>query len=244
MFIDLHTHILPTVDDGAESFSEAFELIEQAYENGTRAIALTPHFNNPWRGNAKVGREDIISRYKLIKNELLKTKIPISIYLGCELLGGEDIHSVIKSGAIIPLNGSKYVLLEFLFPEKKNIVLRNIDALFDAGYHPVIAHPERYDFLKSDPYAIKDLVNKNCILQVNKGSFFGEYGEYAMRYSRWLLENNLIHAIASDCHSVSGRNADMGEVYQMLTDVCERKYLLDIFYNNPKKILMNEEIDL
>lgn len=242
MFIDMHCHILPGVDDGAEDMQEACELIRQAADGGTTVMLATPHYRNPDRCARGNDKETIQAAYRALKQELTRQEIPVSLYLGCEWLGAPDGRSLFENNRLITMNGSDYILVEFLFDESLASVSSCLRQLIACGLRPVIAHPERYAFLKSEPYAVFDFLKMGCKLQVNKGSPLGLYGAHAKTYAEWLLDHDLAHFVASDCHDPYHRNADMGDVYHwMIHRYSEQKIKL-LLHDNPKRILLNQPI--
>lgn len=242
MFIDMHCHILPGVDDGAESVDEACEMIRQAADSGTTVMLATPHYRNPDRCSVNNDKETIQTAYRFLKREIAQREIPVTLFLGCEWLGAPDGRSLYESGRLITINGSDYILVEFLFDEPLASVSACLRQLIACGLHPVIAHPERYDCFANEPYAVFDFLKMGCKLQVNKGSPIGHYGTHAKTYSEWLLDHDLAHLVASDCHNVYYRNADMEEIYHwMLPRYSEEKVRL-LLHDNPKRILLNQPI--
>ena len=242
MFVDLHCHILPCVDDGADSLNEACELILQAQKCGTTVMAATPHYNNRNRCKRRLNKSYVKTAFYDLKEEVKRRGIDVSLYLGSELLATENIERLNRDDELITLNNSRYILVEFDFGEKKEFVIETIKKLFSYGLVPIIAHPERYDFLRNEPYIICDLLNYGCKVQINKGSPLGNYGEHAKKYSKWLLDNDFVHVIASDCHSVSFRDADMQGIYEWLLLNYPKDKIIKLMHGNPKKILMDSDI--
>ncbi|MCD7828358.1 MAG: capsular biosynthesis protein [Clostridiales bacterium] len=242
MFIDIHCHILPGVDDGADSAADSFEMLEQAYNSGTTAVVLTPHYLNKNRSRAGISRDDIVNAYRKIKEDTAERNIPVKLYLGCELLCSAGISEKIKDGHIISINGSRYVLSEFYFNEKPENAFAFTEELVSCGYVPVIAHPERYGFLHENPAAIGRFLDLGCLLQVNKGSPLGVYGREAEEYSKWLILNELAHCIAGDCHDTVRRNADMGDIYRWMLPIFEKDYIMYLLHDTPKRILLDKDI--
>ncbi len=242
MFIDMHCHILPGVDDGAETVEESCEIIRQAADCGTTVMLATPHYRNPFRCVQDSNMEMIQAAYRLLKQELAQREIPVTLFLGSEWLGAPDGQTLYESGRLLTVNGSDYVLVEFLFDESLASAVSCVRKLIACGLRPVIAHPERYDFLRQEPYAVFDLLKTGCLLQVNKGSPLGLYGSHAQTYSEWLLDHDLAHLVASDCHNTYNRDADMGDVYHwMIRRYPEEKIKL-LLHDNPKRILLNQSI--
>lgn len=240
MFIDMHCHILPGVDDGAESFEKACELIIQGAESGTTVMTVTPHYNNPDKQNGKYNKQLIADAYKQLKSALKNKDIPVTLLLGSEILADNNLGVLQKNDGIIPINGSRYILVEFHFDEDIRNVHRYVDEIISFGLIPVLAHPERYSFFLNED--IEYLVNKGCKIQINKDSPLGKYGTSAQRFSHFLLKNDLVHLIASDCHDVNYRNADMSDIYKWLSERFTAEKIAILTHDNPKSILLDRNI--
>ncbi len=242
MFIDLHSHILPGLDDGAKSFAAAKEIAETAYRSGTTVIAATPHYNHPLQclpGNSK---KNIIETYKELKKYFSENSVPIKLFLGAELLARDNISQLYRNNEIITINSSRYVLTEFVFDESPFVMHKRTDELISLGLIPLIAHPERYSFLPKSSDDIYRLINKGCKFQINKDSPLGKYGEAAKKSSLWLLKNDFVSLIASDAHSVGYRNADMSEIYNWLVSEFSLSRIEKLMHDNAKRILLDMNI--
>ncbi len=242
MFIDLHCHILPQTDDGADSFMEACELIEQAVKSGTKIITATPHFNNKIVCSSHLNRLTITNVYKELKKIVEEKNIQASIFLGSELLADENIQDLYMNDELIPINGSRYILTEFSFDETFENVIKYCKQLLNFGYIPLIAHPERYLFFSDTFENLYFLLNLGCRFQINKGSPLGKYGDSAQRISIRMLNEDLVHVISSDCHSPGNRNSDMSEIYEWLLSRYPHSKITDWTHDNAKRILLDLNI--
>lgn len=242
MFIDLHCHILPQIDDGADSYIEALELIKQAVNSGTSILAVTPHVNNRHQTKMHLKKADIIEKFKELKEFINENGIQASLFLGSELLADSKIPELHKNNELISINGSRYLLTEFSFDERFDNVISYCRELKTFGYIPLIAHPERYLFFSDSYERIYDLLNIGCKFQINKGSPLGKYGENARKISERMLNDDLVHIISSDCHSPSSRNSDMTEIYEWLITRYSMKKISEWTHDNAKRILLDMNI--
>lgn len=242
MFIDLHCHILPHVDDGADSYIEAIELIRQAVNSGTTILAATPHVNNRHQTKMHLKKADIIEKFKELKEVISENGIQVSLFLGSELLADSMISELHKDNELITINGSRYILTEFSFDERFDNVMTYCRELKLFGYIPLIAHPERYLFFSGSYERIYDLLNIGCKFQINKGSPLGKYGENARKISEKMLNDDMVHIISSDCHSPSIRNSDMTEIYEWLITRFSMKKISEWTHDNAKRILLDMNI--
>lgn len=240
--IDIHCHLIPNIDDGAESIEEACEMLSLAYDAGTLAMVATPHYYNSSQCSVDSSRAMVCEAYRRLKEEVARRRLPINIYLGAEQFGINDMLGLVAANEIITINSSKYVLIEFDFCDDIRRVNYCLTQLIKSGYVPIVAHPERYEFFQESPYSVYDILDLGCLLQVNKGSPLGRYGNDEERLSWWLLEHQIVHFIASDCHGIDRRSPDMRESRSILSQVLPADYVQELFYENPMSVLKNEDI--
>ena len=218
--IDIHAHILPGIDDGAEDMYDTLEMARMAADSGVDKIIATPHCNIPGMYGNYFGRE-YIDRYESVVRAVRKEKIPIEI---------------------MPLNQSRYILMEFAFdedPEFADSILKRVE---EVGARPVIAHVERYEFIQDYPQIAYRWFRKGYVIQANKGSFLGRFGGGPKRAADSLLRHNLISVIASDAHSPLQRTPYMMDVYEELSREYSENHLDVLFQYNPARICDNQEI--
>ena len=239
--IDIHCHILDGVDDGSYCLSESVEMARIAAEGGTTQIIATPHANAPETDRNDWG--DRLQRKLSVLNETLqKERIAVSVLPGQEVYCAGDVVSLLKRGAVIPLNGSRYLLVEFDFYARTDAILYQCEALIAEGIVPVVAHPERYAALKEDAQTAFRLRRRGCLLQLNSGSLFGAFGRTAQNAAHGLLAESLADFIASDAHSPYVRTPYMADAHELVSDMYSIDYAETLFRENPEKLLDNREI--
>ena len=145
--IDIHAHILPGIDDGAEDVYDTLEMARMAADSGVDKIIATPHCNIPGMYGNYFGRE-YIDRYESVVRAVRKEKIPIEILPGMEVFSTEDLPELIVNHKIMPLNQSRYILMEFAFDEDPEFADSILKRAEEVGARPVIAHAERYEFIQ------------------------------------------------------------------------------------------------
>lgn len=239
--IDIHAHILPGIDDGAEDMYDTLEMARMAADSGVDKIIATSHCNIPGMYGNYFGRE-YIDRYESVVRAVRKEKIPIEILPGMEVFSTEDLPELIVNHKIMPLNQSRYILMEFAFdedPEFADSILKRVE---EVGARPVIAHAERYEFIQDYPQIAYRWFRKGYVIQANKGSFLGRFGEGPKRAADSLLRHNLISVIASDAHSPLQRTPYMMDVYEELSREYSENHLDVLFQYNPARICDNREI--
>ncbi len=202
--IDIHTHILPKVDDGPRSWEESLHMLRLAEEAGTRTLVATSHQPGGWRGP----RPPLPAVYALVEELNARAR---SAGIGVQVVPGAEIYltaraaELIMAGELPTLNGTHYVLVEFGFDSWPDDVERSARRLVEAGYRPVIAHPERYRLLQHAPDRVHVFLEMGCLLQINAGSLTGRFGREALRLADWLFTRGLVHCVASDAHNASSR---------------------------------------
>ena len=200
--IDIHTHILPGVDDGPRTPEESIEMLKWASGAGIEKIVATPHvLEIP----SKEDWQRIKDSFVCLKQEIVREKIDIDVILGAELLISPDLPQAVKKNKGLTINSqNRHVLLELPMGEIPVFTEKTIFELVVQGITPIIAHPERYLAFQKDNNKLADFIKKGVLTQGNAGSLMGRYGKKVQKTAKALLSNNLIHMIGSDVHSISG----------------------------------------
>lgn len=230
--IDIHTHILPCVDDGAQSMEEALELVKTAYSHGVTDIILTPH--NMHKGQYDVHPTRLREIFEDLKKNVLEHQIPINLYLGNEIYLSSRIVERLQKGDSLTLNQTNYILFEFSmmkeYPDAEE-VLYDIAA---AGYKVILAHPERYDYCKT----VDDILRYKkygAQIQINASAITGLYGKKVQKVVFKLLKLDEVDYISSDTHA--HRKYTFKEAY----DIVKKKFGIEIakkiFNENPKVLI-------
>lgn len=236
--VDIHCHILPGFDDGAGDIQDTLEMASLAQASGTKVIVATPHCNVPSEPDNYYSsryRDAFYSACKALEEE----HIPIKLLPGMEVFATYDLPELIKDNKVLTINQSNYLLMEFAFDEDPEFVEIMVDRVKEISIRPVIAHPERYEFIKNDLEFARLLVEKGCIFQANKGSLMGRYGRRSEETVYKLLKRNLISIVASDAHSAEVRTPDMRRARAAAKEFCDVKKL---FEDNPLKICTNQPL--
>lgn len=239
--IDIHSHILPDIDDGARTIEESMEIIKNASKNGVTDLIVTPHFilGSDYEAN-NVTKRKLITK---LKRQITKEKLPINIYMGNEVFVENDMLKLKTDGLISTLNNSRYLLFEL--PLNDNYIGVN-DILFSLScknYTGVIAHPERYAIVKKDPSVVLQFIEHGALVQCNIGSFFGHYGSKAKDAAFLLLKHHAISFIGSDIHhSYSDYYDKIEELKRLMRKYVTEEEIEDLLVNNAKKVINNEII--
>ena len=239
-YIDIHTHLFFGVDDGSDSIETSIEMARLAASNGTRIIALTPHFNPEDPYAESFNDPEMKKGLKMLKDAVKKNGIPIDFVTGMEVFCNEGIIDALELKTLVTLNGTKHILVEFAFGEDPMFVRHILGRISEKGLVPVLAHPERYFFVQQNPRMIYDWVMSGCVIQINKGSIIGRFGEDAAKTARLLVGHDLVHCVASDAHGTDVRTPVLSEAYDAICVNFGRECAKRLFYTNPAHILLNK----
>ena len=229
---DIHCHILPGVDDGAEDMEMAKMLIRKELDDGVQNIILTPHYR---RRMFEPEMSQIYSMYEQLRQET--EDWDINLYLGCEYHANMDMAEDLNAGKRPTLGGSRYVLCEFSDGDLASYITERTYQLLANGYIPVLAHIERYKALTKDFSLIDDLVERGCRMQVNAGSILGEDGFFTRRFCKKMIDYDLLHFIGSDAHNLTDRTPRIGECASYLEKKYGEAYAQQILLENPGRIM-------
>lgn len=232
--IDLHSHILPGIDDGAADISDSVILVRELAAGGVTDVFATSHYIDetnyvsPAAANKKL--------LKALKTRLKKEGVDINLHLGNEIYITPRIYKLLEAGEISSLGGSKYLLVELPmsgeFPNSRDIFLE----LIRMGYNVVLAHPERYTKFSKDFSELVDLYEMGVLLQCNVGSFVDQYGKSVRKLAVKLAKNKMIWGVGSDIHHPHG-DGFVPSAIRKIGKYYSEAELEEILVGNPKKIL-------
>jgi protein-tyrosine phosphatase len=236
--IDIHTHILPAVDDGAKDTEISLRCLKTLQESGVTDVFLTPHYIPGEYDNT---HEKIEEKCRLLRKSASQEGITVNLHSGVELYltdaGQQDVdYSSYRLGS------SDYILVETAMHGFPINLLDNLYQMVRKGYKPILAHPERYIDIIQNPSLAEDLIYRNVYLQANAGSFFGDFGKASTRAVWSMLQKGFIHFVASDYHCQT-QNYPLTVFRDMMTTNYPG-FPIDLLINqNPAKIIKNEEIE-
>lgn len=239
--IDIHTHILPNIDDGARSIEETFNLIKEAKNVGFEAIVLTSHYMEGYYETDTPEREVWVNA---IYENLQAKNIDINLYLGNEIYLSDNMIKFMEEGKASTINDTSYVLFELPLDEEPENLYDIIYQMQQYKIVPILAHPERYSFIQKEPELVYDLIQKGVLMQANYGSIIGQYGEKARIIVEKLLENNMIHMLGSNVHRPNTIYPKIPQILSELNDLLGEEKLKKLTTINPKLVLNNKRIDI
>lgn len=231
--VDLHMHVVPSIDDGSRSIEESFQMLKLAVEQGVTDVFCTSH-----NGYCQKDGERYLASFLRLQDAVSEAKINARIHKGCEILcAGEYIDDIIYGldiGAFSTLGNSNHVLAELYPDAKPSEALTIVKALTEHGYKPIIAHMERNYNITS--LMVRLLIQSGAMIQVNAFSFVDEADGKIRERARELLRNKYVHFIGSDAHRIDHRPPNMLGGIQYILDNVDEKYATEILRGNAKQL--------
>jgi protein-tyrosine phosphatase len=237
--IDLHSHILPGCDDGAADVSAALAMARVAVADGTRILACTPHILPGLYHNDAAG---IARRVLALRQVLADEGIDLQLVIGADVHIAPDLPQKLADKVVPTLNGSRYFLLEPPHHVVPPNLIAFVERLIEAGYIPVITHPERLTWVAKHYALIEDAGRVGALMQITAGSLTGQFGAKAKALADRMLEEGRIDLIASDAHNVSGRSPILKPAFAFVEEALGPDAARRLFVETPARILKNADI--
>lgn len=235
--IDIHMHILPELDDGAQSMEDSLNMAVTAVENGIDAAIATSHGNHYY--SYTLGQ--YWERFYKLQEKLKEYRIPLDLYPGMEIMANHQACRLLNEEKLLSLNGSQNILIEFDFEIGAAEAFSLVDEFQKNGWSVILAHPERYRFIQENVEEARRLVLQDCALQINFGSLNGVFGEKERNTAWRLLRRNLVQFIASDAHSSKWRPPSFQGVRSLLSPIMPKEHIELLTEKNPARLLQNKE---
>ena len=198
LLVDIHSHLLPQIDDGSSSMEETLELLACFQNLGFKKVITTPHIQDLYPNTKK----SIVSKLKEVKEILETTDLEIRIEAAAEYYFDESLPGLISDKENLLTFGDDYVLFETPFLNEPFNLKELIFEMFSSGLKPVLAHPERYSYLQSNFKLAQDLWERGLLFQLNVASLSGLYSPLVSRFAKKLIGNKMVSFLGSDCHNL------------------------------------------
>ena len=234
--IDIHTHILPGLDDGASNVGDSLDMARAAYADGITAIIATPHHANGVYLNSAA---DVKGHVQALNHQLAEAGLPVTIFPGQEIRVHDDLLDAWHRGELLSLAGSRYILLEMpssRIPQSMSDLVHELGVM---GLIPIIAHPERNAEVVSHPGRLEELLELGAYAQVTTHSLLGGFGKRIEQSAWTLLKQGNIHIVSSDAHHVERRGFRMREAYSTIERVMGQEWS-EYLQANAGAVLSNE----
>ena len=232
--IDIHSHVLPGIDDGSKNITMSLEILKGLEEQGVTDLICTPHYiAETSQVSPRAKNEELL---KKLQERAKKKGIKINLYLGNEIYIDHDIAKLIRVKKISPLAKSKYILVELPmsgeFEQYEDILL----SLQQKKWQVILAHPERYHSFQKDYKKVLEMHKQGILLQCNLGSFIGQYGKHAKKTAQKIAKDKLIFCVGTDIHRPRDYE-EIAKAQKRLRKYYEYYELDAILVQNPLKIV-------
>lgn len=231
--VDMHCHIIPGIDDGAQSLEESKEMLEIAYAEGIRVIVATPHFR---RGMFESSQEDVANQYQAVKKMAKQIAEDMEILLGCEYFAETEMTQRLKGNLQYTIAETKAVLIEFSTETEFSYMRAIVQELVSGGYQPVLAHAERYGCLYKLTY-VEELVSMGAKIQLSADSIIGKNGLRIKGFCKRMMKKDLLSFVGTDGHGSEIRQPRMEKCATYIEKKQGCNYAYKVLVNNPRELL-------
>ena len=233
--IDIHSHILPGLDDGSRSMEETLKIVRQLYEAGFKTLIATPHV---LEGRDYLSPTKILKATEQVRLQVVEAGIPVEILPGAENYIFPDMAKWARDGRLMTMgNTNQYLLLELPLLEIPRYTDQVFFDLQVLGLTPILAHPERYKGLVDEPERLIDWAKKGILLQLDLRSLCGKYGPQAKRLAEVMLHSDLVHLVGSDAHRVAGSESAYVEELERVKGIVGESRFSEVTLTSPQYIL-------
>lgn len=237
-FVDIHSHVLYGLDDGAETIEQSVAMLELAANGGTTDIVATPHSDFTYHF-----QPDLVAERIAELNAALDGRI--QIHFGCDFhLHFENIRDLLENPSRYTINHQRYLMVEFADEQ----IVKTTDEVFkrmlDLDITPVITHPERNPLLRRRVADLAKWVRAGCLVQVTAQSFLDRFGKPARRTADELMEQRMVHFIASDAHDTEDRPPVLGKAFAYIADRYGAEPATRLFADNPRATLTGQYLEV
>ena len=206
---DIHSHLLPGVDDGVVSLEQTLVSLRQLAAWGIRHVVTTPHVSQDWYPNTAA---TLLDGQTTLRALVAEHQLPLTIEVAAEYLLDDLFLDLLRAGQLLSFGRRRYVLFETGWASPPNFLNEIIFQLLTQGYQPLLAHPERYPYYHKDPKKLGELRDLGCLFQLNWGSITGRYGRRVKTQAHKLLTNQWVDFIGSDLHQPGDLDA-LGQLF-------------------------------
>jgi protein-tyrosine phosphatase len=234
--IDLHSHLLPGIDDGAKDLATSLAMARVAAADGITTIACTPHILPGVYNNSGPTIRQAVAR---LAESLAEAAIPISLATGADVHIAPDLDGQLRDGRALTLNNSRYFLLEpphHVLPPRLEDLIFGLQA---AGYVPILTHPERLSWVEGHYHLIGRLVSSSVLMQITAGSVMGRFGRRPRYWAERMLDEGLCHLLATDAHNTEQRAPRMADARDVVAQRLGDDEAINLVLRRPQGILNN-----
>ncbi|MFC1867600.1 tyrosine-protein phosphatase [Thermodesulfobacteriota bacterium] len=236
--IDIHSHILPWIDDGPSVLDESLKMAQIAVDDGIGTIIATPHCLN---GLYRNWRTDILSACTAFNLVLKENHLPLTVLPGSEVHLGVEIMDELKNGRLMTINDTgRYLSIELPDQFIPETVKGFMGLLSNRRITAIITHPERNTFVQNNIRALYDLVSAGALIQVTAGSLMGRFGRRALKCTRKIVKDGMLHFLATDAHSSGVRPPRLSAAGKKLSSMVGEEMAYEVLLKRPQMIIDGE----
>jgi protein-tyrosine phosphatase len=235
-YIDIHSHILPGIDDGAKTLKQSLAMAAAYVAAGVGHVFATPHHivGTAWTLSADTLRQ----RVRDLQTALDEKNIPLVLYTGMEIALHRNLLAELERGTLLPLGKSNCYLLEPPFQPFQEHLLETLISFKKTGRDVILAHPERIPFFQKNPDRLVRLIAQGILLQVNMGSLLGDFGKKSQKTACYLAEHRAVHFVAADAHGPDVRKPSNYDEWQQLKQLIGVEQVRAIGATNASRLLL------
>jgi protein-tyrosine phosphatase len=234
--VDIHSHILPNVDDGPKDWDTCVAICRTAAEDGITHMVATPHAND------RYGYDRALAK-RLAAELQLKVGEALKIGVGCDFhLSYENLQDALANPSRYVIDETHYLLVEF---SNYSVPQRTTDSLMrlgDLGLTPILTHPERNPILRENLQRVVEWAEQGCVIQVTGSALTGFWGERTRRAAHWLLERQAVHVLATDAHDTEKRVPILSTAREAAAEVCGEEIADALVEGNPGAVIANQPL--
>jgi protein-tyrosine phosphatase len=233
---DIHSHILPEVDDGPKSWDVAVEMCRMAAADGIAHMVATPHANDRYTYD-RAYLQEILGQLQL------RIGASLQLSLGCDFhLSYENLERVLEKPQTYTIGETNYLLIEL---SNFSVPIQIADCfirLGDRGLTPILTHPERNPILQQTPQRVLEWAEQGCLVQITASSLTGFWGERPEIIARWLLDRSAVHFLATDAHDTKRRVPILSEGRDVAAEIVGQEYADALVRGNPAAVIAGQPI--
>jgi protein-tyrosine phosphatase len=234
--IDIHSHILPEVDDGPKSWNVCVQMCRTAAADGITHMVATPHANDRYHYDREYMKGLVAHLQQLVGDSL-------NLGLGCDFhLSYDNVQDALANPTRYVIEGTRYLLVEFSNFSIPQQITEWFFKLANSGMTPVVTHPERNPILRESPQRILEWAEQGCVIQVTGSAFTGFWGDRSRRAAQWLLEKQAVHVLATDAHDLEKRVPILSTSRDAAAKICGGEIAEALVESNPRAIVNNQPL--
>ncbi len=234
--VDIHSHILPEVDDGPKSWDASVAMCRAAAADGITHMVATPHANDRYHYDREY-LKGLVARLQQLTGDSPK------LSLGCDFhLSYDNLQDALANPTRYVIEGTRYLLVEFSNYSVPQQTADSFRKLGDRGITPIITHPERNPILRENLQRVADWAEQGCVIQMTGSALTGFWGERTRRAALWLIEHQAAHVLATDAHDTEKRVPILSRARDAAAEICGEEIAEVMVAGNPRAILANQPL--